>query len=91
MKSLDAIMGFQVEIDARMDATLAKMPVQVASVAKLFQQLAKIAQIRANLIRGNGSIFPSFPSDLFVGYVRGGSQAGFAHFPDHFFLFWIIE
>ena len=73
-------MGFQIEINARMDAALAEMPIQVASIVKFIQQLAKIAQICADLIRRHGSIFPAFPRNLFIGHVRGGPQAGFAHF-----------
>ncbi len=43
MKSLYPGLRLKIEVNARMNAALAKMSLQIACVAELFQQLAKIA------------------------------------------------
>ena len=76
----------QIEIDARVNAALAEMPVERAAVAVLFEELSQIAQIAAELVGRNGGILPAFPRDRLAGHARGRAEPRLAHLPHELFL-----
>src|SRR5438552_18518541 len=77
----DALFRDQIEINARMKAALAKVSVESAGVAVLFQQLAEITQIIPHALRRNGRILPAFPGVAHAGDDGGAAEARSADFP----------
>ena len=90
-EALDALARFEVEVDPRVHAAVAEMAVQVAGVAVSVEQLAKLAQVRAELVGRDGRVLPAFPRDRLVRYVRGRAEARLAHRPQHLLLARIVE
>src|SRR3954471_2624399 len=88
---LHAVSRFQVKIDSRMNAALPEMPVKRAHVAVFVEKLFKIAQIRANLVRWHGGIFPPLPVRRFTRYLGRRAQTGLTDFPKLFLLGLIVE
>ena len=58
-----------------MQAALAKVSVEGARVAVLFQQLAEITQIIPHALGRNGGILPAFPGVAHAGDEGGGAQS----------------
>src|SRR3546814_18315687 len=58
------------------------MAVEGASVAVAVQECAKLAQIGADPIGSNRGVLPSPPGIGLPGHMRGGTETGFANFPD---------
>src|SRR3546814_8767106 len=79
---VDSASACQVEIDAHMHAAAAEMAVEGASVAVAVQECAKLAQIGADPIGSNRGVLPSPPGIGLPGHMRGGTETGFANFPD---------
>jgi len=50
------------------------------------EQLLQVAQVAAQLLRGDGGVFPALPSKRLAGNVRSRAQTRFADFPDLFDL-----
>src|SRR6185503_8771182 len=84
---VDAFTRLQIEINSRMKATLAKMPIQGAVVFIAVEKRSKLTQIVANSVRRNGGVFPSFPCVRLAGNSGSRSETQFANSPhDAFFL-----
>src|SRR5579871_3482448 len=64
-----------------MDAALAKVAIQGSFVAVFCVKLAQFAEVRTNLVRRNGGIFPPFPGHVFAGHPSRRAQAGLANLP----------
>ena len=58
----DSRCAHQIEVDAAVNASLTKVPIKSRVVLVFVVELAKIAQISADLLRGNRRVFPAFPS-----------------------------
>ena len=88
---LDPFDRLQIEVDPGVDATLAEVAVKRAAVVVLREQLAQVAQVVPHPIGWDGRIFPALPRIFFAGNARRGTQAGFADFPEVFFLGLVVE
>ena len=88
---VDALSRLEVELDARVHASLTEMPIERALVTEIVEQLAELAQVFSQLVRRHRSVLPPFPR---LGAVREASrraQTGLAHLPQLFFLVLVIE
>ncbi len=74
-----------------MDASLAKVTIEIGLVIVFVIQLLKVAQIVAQLVGRNRCIFPTFPLELFAGHKGAGAQPGLTDLPDQPGLLRIIE
>src|SRR5438477_8566689 len=90
-KLLHARRRFEIEVDARMDATLSEVSVEAAEVAVFVEELLQIAQVTAKPMRRHGGIFPAFPVFFEARNMGRCAEARFAHMPNAFFLRGIIE
>src|SRR5437868_3727653 len=79
---LDAPGSFEVEVDPCVYASLAEMAVQIPLVAELVEELAELAEVRADVVRRDRGVLPAFPRDLLSRHVRGRAQARAPHSPD---------
>src|ERR1700675_1035414 len=82
----DALRGHQVEGDAQVHATLAKVSVHRGLVLIPLEENVEFAKIAAELLRRYGGILPTLPSMLFPGNKNRSAQCGFAYMPDPFCL-----
>ena len=72
----------EVEVDARVHATLAVVAVERAAKAVLGHELADGAQIVAELGGRNRGVFPALPAIGLAGHEDHGAERGLAHVPD---------
>src|SRR5438067_4410313 len=90
-KLLHARRRFEIEVDARMDATLSEVSIETAKVAVFVEKPLQIAQVTAKPMRRHGGIFPAFPVFFEARNMGRCAEARFAHMPNAFFLRGIIE
>ena len=81
-KFADARFGFEVEVDARVDAALAEVAVERAAVAKLLHESGELAEVGTELRGRNGGVLPTFPSVGLAGDEDHGAECRFADEPD---------
>ena len=67
------------------------MAVERAEIIVLIEERAEIAQILSNIVRRHRGIFPSFPGIGLVRHARARPQSSIANFPDHRFVFGIVD
>ena len=80
----DAIFRLQVEVEARVHAAVAEVAVEGTLVTEVTHYLSQVAEIAAQFVGRDRSVFPSFPVKRFAGYMRSGAEAGFANVPHAF-------
>ena len=78
----DAGAGFEVEVEAHVDAALAEVAVHGAEVAVLLHEGVELAEVGAELRGVDGGVLPALPAGSYVGDEGGGSEAGLADGPD---------
>ncbi len=88
---LHALVGLQLEVDPGVDAALAEVAVERAVVAVLLEQLAEVAEVRADAVGRHGGIFPPLPGVLLAGNAGGRPQARLADLPQVLFLRLVVE
>ena len=74
-----------------MDATLAEVAIQRALVTVIVEELAKLAQIFAQLARRHRRVLPAFPGFGAVREARRGAQTRLANLPELFLLLVVVE
>src|SRR5690242_10590420 len=82
-EACDALAGLQIEVDARMQTSLAEVAVECAGVVVAVDESAQIAQIARELLRWRGGVLPAGPCLRRAGDACGSAKARFAHLPDH--------
>ena len=87
---LDALRCLEIEIDARVDAALAEMAVQGATVLILVEQLAEAAQVRAKLRGRNRGILPALPGDGLIRYPGGRAERRLANSPNELLVLLVV-
>ena len=83
--------GAEIEVDADVDAGLAKMAVVRGGVAEFAEQLVKGAQIRAEALRRDGVVLPTFGAGHLAGHDGGRAQAVFAHLPQALLIGYVLK
>ncbi len=77
----DPFHRLQIEVDARVDAPLAEVPVEGALETVLSEQLPEGSQVVTQPLRRNGRVFPSFPVLRLARNERGGPECRLPHRP----------
>ena len=76
---IDAFSSHKVEIDAGMNAALAEVAVQSATIVECIEKLPKPAQIITEPVRMNSGVFPSLPGVVLAWHagplLRGRTRA----------------
>src|SRR5882762_3882382 len=78
--------GFEVEVEAHVNAALAEVAVHGAGVAELLHEGVDGAEVAAELEGIDGGVLPALPAGAYAGDEGGGAEAGFADVPDAFGL-----
>ena len=81
----------KIEVDAVMNAAVAKVSVERSGVAEGAEKLTQVAKIIAQFLGSYRRVFPSLPMVEFAGNVRSGAKGGFADVPDFLSLTFIGE
>ncbi len=77
-----SLLGAEVEVDARVHASLPVVSVERAAIAVLGHQRGNRAQIVAQLRRRNGGVFPALLAVRFAGDKNHRAQRRVAHLPN---------
>src|SRR5712692_10318709 len=87
----DAFSGLQIEVDAHVHACMAEVAVESTAITVPAHQLTQVAQVVPQLVRGDGSVFPTLPAKRLARDVRSGAQSRLADFPNPLSLLIISE
>src|SRR5262249_62097762 len=87
----EALVCLQIEVDPRVDATLAEVAIEGPIVAVFLEQLAEVAEIITELERVDRRVFPALPCVLVAGDPGRGAEARLADLPQVLFLGLVVE
>src|SRR5664280_2525090 len=87
----DSFCALHVEVDARMQAAMAKVPVEGSDVVVFVEQVLELAQVLAHACGRDGGIFPPLPEMRFTRNEGRSPEARFAYLPDLLLLRGIFE
>src|SRR5437762_6035511 len=81
-KFLNAVGGFEIESDARVQTTVAEVAVLRATILVSISEFAKLAHVSTEFVRRDGGILPAFPCQWLPGYARNRAQRRLTDLPN---------